>query len=64
MHDQRVEPGPILGREDPRHRQIGSGIAAQPIDRLGRKGDQLTLAQQSCGPRQPAGIRRQKRGCL
>jgi hypothetical protein len=46
VHDQRVEAWPPLGLKDRGHRPVVGGIAAQAIDRLGRKGDQQPLAQQ------------------
>ena len=45
MHDQRIEAGPALGGEDRGDRAVIGGVAAQAIDRLGRKGDQLAGAQ-------------------
>ena len=46
VHDQRVEAGAPLGREDRRHRAPVGGIAAEPIDGLGREGDKAALPQQ------------------
>ena len=62
MNNQRVEPWPPLGRENPRHRPVGPRIAPQPINRLGRKGDKLSCRQQSGSPRQSRPIGRQKFG--
>ena len=49
MHDQGIEARPPLGLEDPRHRDVGARIAAQPVDRFGREGDKLTVSQQAGG---------------
>ncbi len=44
VHDQRVEPGPALGLEYPRHRPVIRRIAAKAIDGFGREGDQIASA--------------------
>ena len=44
--DQRIELRPALGLEDRRDRALVGGVAAQAVDRLGREGDELALAQQ------------------
>ena len=38
--------GPALGLEDRRDRALVGGVAAQAVDRLGREGDELAVAQQ------------------
>ena len=40
MGDQRIERGPALGGIEPGHGLAVAGIGAEPVDRLGRKGDQ------------------------
>ena len=47
MHDERVDGRPPLGGKDPRHRAVAPGVGPQPVDGLGRKGDQLTRAQEA-----------------
>jgi hypothetical protein len=49
MDDQRVEARPALGGEDRRGRGIRGGVAAEPVDRLGRKGDEPPGADQRRG---------------
>ena len=56
MHDQRVEARPALRLEDPRDRHVRARVAAKAIDRLGRKGDKLALAQQRGGGGKAVGI--------
>ena len=56
MHDQRVEARPLLGGE-----HLGDGarverIGAEPVDRLGRKSDDLAASQRLRGL--PNGLRR------
>ncbi len=46
MGDQRIEARPPLGRIEPRHCLAIGGVGAEPVDRLGRKGD-----EQACGKR-------------
>ena len=41
MDDERVEGGAFLGREDPRHGLGVEGIRPQPVDGLGREGDEF-----------------------
>src|SRR6185437_16693954 len=48
MADQRVEARPPLGREDRGDGTVVGGVAAQPVDRLGRKGDERAASQQPC----------------
>ena len=45
MGDQRIEARPALGGIDPRDRGRRGGVGAEPIDGLGRKGDEPALAQ-------------------
>ena len=45
MHDDGVVRRPALGRIDARHSLGLQSMRAQPVDRLGRKGDELALAQ-------------------
>jgi len=45
MDDQRVEARPFLGSEDRSDRALVGRIPTEPIDRLGRKGDELPAAQ-------------------
>src|SRR5579875_1133121 len=51
MHDQRVEARPLLGGKDPGDGVRVCRIAAQAVDGLGRKGDELPGAQQFGGAR-------------
>ncbi len=46
VHDQRIEPRAAFGGEDRRHRVAVAGVAAEPVDRLGGKGDEAAGAQQ------------------
>ena len=45
MGDERIEARPALGGIDPRDRRRRGGVGAEPIDGLGRKGDEPALAQ-------------------
>jgi len=45
MDDQRIEARPAFGGEDLGHRFVLGRIGAQPINGLGREGDQLALDQ-------------------
>jgi hypothetical protein len=49
MHDDRVVARPALGRENLAHRGGILRIGAEAVDRLGRKGDQLAVAQRLHG---------------
>ena len=49
MDDQRVEAWPALGRENLGDGALVGRIAAEPIDGLGRKGDEPAGAQQRGG---------------
>ena len=49
MQDQRVEARPPLGGEDRGDGPLVGCVGAEPIDRLGRKGDELSRAQQPGG---------------
>ncbi len=40
MRDQRIEGRPALGLIKPRHRRAIGGVGTEPIDRLGREGDE------------------------
>ncbi len=51
MHDQRVEARPSFGGEDCGDGPLVSRIGAEPIDRLGWKRDEPSLAQQPGGAR-------------
>ena len=48
MHNERVEIGSPLRFVNPRDRFSVGGIRAQPIDRLGRKGDQPARGDPRC----------------
>lgn len=49
MDNQRVEMRASLGGKDPGQGLAVGGVAAQPVDRLGRKGDQPAGADQRSG---------------
>ncbi|GFO81857.1 MAG: hypothetical protein A49_14840 [Methyloceanibacter sp.] len=49
MHDQGIEPGPLLGRENLRHGGPVPGIGAEPIDGLRRERDDLSPGEGACG---------------
>ncbi len=51
MRDQRVERRPPLGRIEPRHRLAIAGVGAEPVNRLGRKGDEPAGGQNARGLR-------------
>ena len=51
MDDQRVEARPSLGREDRGDGALVGRVGAEPIDGLGRKGDERPVAQQPRGAR-------------
>ncbi len=40
VRDQRIESRPALGGIEPRHRLAIAGVGAEPVNRLGRKGDE------------------------
>ena len=40
VDDERIERGSFLGREDPGDRRRVEGVGSQPVDRLGREGDE------------------------
>ena len=46
VHDHRMVGRPALGREDAAHGGGVAGVGAEPVDRLGRKRDELAGAQQ------------------
>ena len=50
VHDQRIEAGPPLGREDPRHGKIGPRIAAQ-AHRPSRSGRRQVRPPRRIAPR-------------
>ena len=45
MRDQRIEGRPALGRIEPRHRRAVRRVRAEPVDGLGREGDQTARRQ-------------------
>ena len=45
MADERIERGPALGLIEPRHRLAVAGIGAEPIDGLGREGDEAARGE-------------------
>jgi hypothetical protein len=45
MDDQRIEARPALGREDLGYSFVLCRIGAEPIDGLGREGDELAFDQ-------------------
>ncbi len=47
MGDERIEAGPLLRGVNRRHRAVGQGACAQPIDRLGGKSDKPASPQDS-----------------
>ena len=49
MHDQRIEPRPFLGGEHARHGTRVERVGAEPIDRLGRKGDNFPAGERFRG---------------
>ena len=53
--DQRIERRPALGVVEARDRRAVGGVGAQPVDGLGRKGDEAAGGEQ-CAPhvRRPA----------
>jgi hypothetical protein len=53
MYDERVEPRPPLGLENPRHRLVVARIRAEAIDRLGRKGHETARPPERGGTRDP-----------
>ena len=59
MDDQRVEARPVLRREDCCHGAVVSGVGAQAVDRLGRKGDELAGGKR-CGCRGDVLFRRRQ----
>jgi len=64
MDDQRIEARPGLRLEDPCHGPVVRRIGPEPVDRLGRKGDQPTLAQKVRGAGQPGGIGGEGKGAI
>ena len=56
MGDQRVEHRPALGGIEPGHRLAVAGVGAEPIDGLGRKGDQPAGGEAGCGGLDGGGI--------
>ncbi len=46
MHDQWIEARPALGLVDLQHGIGVGGVGAQPVDRLGGEGDELSGPQQ------------------
>jgi len=46
MHDQRVKPRPVLNREDLGDGAFVGRIAAEPVDGLGREGNEPAGPQQ------------------
>ena len=56
MGDERVEAGPALGGVDARHGLGGARIGAEPVDGLGREGDEAPRAQQGGSGGDPGGI--------
>jgi hypothetical protein len=58
MHDQRIERGPPLGREDARHCVGVRGVGGQPVDGLRRHGHESAPPQKRRGAcdRRLAGI--------
>ena len=50
VRDQRIECRPSLGGVEPRHGLAIAGIGAEPIDGLGREGDQPAFARGSAPP--------------
>ncbi len=51
VRDQRVEARALLGGVDARHRRVGTGVRAEPVDGLGREGDEPALPQDAGGVR-------------
>jgi hypothetical protein len=51
MHDQRIEPGPPLGREDARHGVRVRRVGGQPVDGLRRHGHEAALPQKVAAAR-------------
>ena len=45
--DQRIERRPALGGVEPRDRRAVGGVGAEPVDRLGRKGDEAARREAS-----------------
>jgi hypothetical protein len=62
MHDQRIEGGPALGREDRGHGAVVAGVGAEPVDGLGREGDERARVQERHGRAQAAVAVRQRDG--
>ena len=63
MGDQRIERGAALGVVEPRHRFAVGGVGAQPVDGLGRKGDQTAGAQHARRPLHGGGAGVDHLGC-
>src|SRR5690606_16391814 len=53
MADERVEPGPPTGLENPRDRTARARLAAEAVDRRGRKGHESRVGKKARRPRQP-----------
>ena len=49
VDDQRVEARPALGREDRGDGMLVGGVGAEPVNGLGRKGDEPPRTQQLRG---------------
>ena len=62
MRDEGVEGGAALGCIDARDRRRRGRIRAEPIDRLGREGDEAAGAQDVSGAAAALGVIRQTRG--
>ena len=54
--DQRVELGPPLGCEYPRHGFVGRCISTQAVNGLGREGHETSVFQELCCGQDIAGI--------
>ena len=63
VHDQRMIGGTTLHREDPAHRVSTRCVGTEPVHGLGRKRDELAIAQRGSppGPRPPASATRCRR---
>ncbi len=49
MRDQRIERGAALGLIEARDRLAVGGVGAEPVDGLGRKGDEAACGQRARG---------------
>ncbi len=61
VHDQRVETGAVLRREDPRDRRNVEGVRGEAVDRLGRHPDEFAAPQSVDGTPHVVGGRGQDR---